>query len=181
MKLSVNGAITKAKSVTIGSWNRVLLTRVDLENVHRLALSEARKSPCKRRKYGTVIFTVFKVGVEIGAIASNERVSKCCDYECIRETLNIEPFQNGEIGAEIHAEQAALILNGKAKPRQQIFLAGVYANGKEIYNPKPCYSCLRMLKYTGFKSVHYWDGYEYQVKSVAEYMEEYDFIHAPDA
>lgn len=140
------------------------------------------KSPCSRRKYGTVIFEIHRDGIQILTVTNNARVSTVCNARCIRDWMNVEPFTNSELGAEIHAEQAALINTGPCKSSRQIlFLAGVQSTGQEIKSPRPCYTCLRMIAFAGYKSIYTYDGLEYSAKTVAQYMEEYDFIHAPDA
>lgn len=114
---------------------------------------QAVKSPCARRKYGVAI--VNKDGSVV--YGHNERVTRCCnDLVCAREKYDVQHGQNTEMGAEIHAEQAALINWGKRASSDWYFLIAGSSKGGQLLGVQlyPCYVCARMVKYAGFKCIY---------------------------
>ncbi len=110
-------------------------------------------SPCTRRKYGAII--VDDVGYQ--TFATNERVGKCCGPNlCARDNLGVRKageHPSVEVGAEIHAEQAALIKWEHDYQRlYHILLVGSDHLGilPKIEQHYPCHVCAMMLKYAGF-------------------------------
>jgi len=126
-----------------------------IEPYYKIALKAAKESPCTRRKYGAVI------GYDSDPImvtGTNARVSGCCDGYCVRDRAGVVNGSRTELGAEVHAEQAALI---NAPKRGEVFvLAGWQVqNGFELTELKgtavyPCLVCARMIKYAGYRWVH---------------------------
>lgn len=128
----------------------------------------ALKSPCTRRKYGVAIFAMDKrTGDIFDAIyAENARVTDCCNGNaCVRDRLGIKHAQSVEKGAEVHAEQAALIKWNAASALDWIFVIAGYGGGlypadrknsQELtgVNLYPCYTCARMIAYAGFPKVY---------------------------
>jgi deoxycytidylate deaminase len=114
-----------------------------------LALEEAKKSPCVRRKYGAIFFKD-----NINVLAHNKRVSRCCDGICIRDVMSITHGHNTDVGAEIHAEQA-LLINSNYVAGYWFLIAGYGKNGQPLYGLEnwPCYSCARMIKEAGITRV----------------------------
>jgi deoxycytidylate deaminase len=117
-----------------------------------LAQSIALQSPCVRRKYGCVITN----GVDT-IVTNNQRVSNCCNDGCVRDQLRVEHGSRTDIGAEIHAEQAALIRWGRTVDKNtQVLVQGFYKDSlipmwdKFLY---PCHTCASMLKFAGFRNV----------------------------
>lgn len=120
-----------------------------------LAEETAKLSECLRRKYGVVIVNKDEVVVT----GANTRVTRCCsDKECCRNLYKIHHGQNTEFGAEVHAEQAALINWIKTEPVSDwsFIIAGFSGDGNKLYGPQlyPCYVCARMIKYAGFKIIY---------------------------
>lgn len=119
-----------------------------------IAQEVALKSECVRRKYGVVIYR--KDGTD-SVTGANVRVSRCCNNDCARERFDVKHGQNTELGAEVHAEQAALISwKGYSADDWDFIIAGYDAREKRLASTQlyPCYVCARMIKYAGFKIIY---------------------------
>lgn len=116
-------------------WSKLIVAR-------DIALIEAKKSPCVRRKYGAILFST-----DGYVAAHNNRVSRCCDGICIRDVMNIGHGHNTDIGAEIHAEQS-LLVKYKKQEKDRLLIAGYGRDGNPLYGLDcwPCYSCTRIIK-----------------------------------
>lgn len=126
----------------------------------KLAEEIAHLSPCIRRKYGAVI--AYESEYLEYTVAFNERVSDCCYGSfCSRNAMSL--FSGGgkvrvEVGAEVHAETAALIkaqgLYGHRK--SCLILVGFLENGTELYgtNVYPCHVCALNIRFAGFKFIY---------------------------
>lgn len=118
-----------------------------------IAEEEALRSPCVRRKYGVVITH----NKEIATTAFNTRIGKCCNgSDCVRNRFKTEHAQDIEKGAEIHAEQAALLLwKGVPTESTTFYLAGYDKNGKLLTGKacRPCHLCAMLIKFAGFTHV----------------------------
>jgi deoxycytidylate deaminase len=134
-----------------------------LKPYFKIALEEAKKSPCVRRQYGAMIVydwygDVGDEGTEWNPwhLAHNARVTKQCDEWCIRDRIPTSHGQNMERGAEIHAEQAALIKAGIHHLHSYFIVVGI-AHGKELLgvNSWPCHACAIMLKWAGYQYIWY--------------------------
>jgi len=117
-----------------------------------LAQSIALQSPCVRRKYGCVITN----GINTVA-TNNQRVSGCCNNGCVRDLFHVGHGARTDMGAEVHAEQAALIRWDKPIDKNtQVLVQGFYREEKiplhtqDLY---PCHTCAMMLKFAGFRNV----------------------------
>lgn len=140
------------QSATILSGNNGLFTKQKLSKLIKardLALEEAKKSPCVRRKYGAVLFYG-----ENYILAHNNRVSRCCDNMCIRDVMNAQHGHNTDIGAEIHAEQSLLVKN-HTPTNYQLLIVGINRDGNLLNGLEcwPCYSCARIIKEAGIERV----------------------------
>lgn len=122
----------------------------NIEPYYKIALKEAAKSPCVRRKYGV---TIIYDDVTLYTTGFNDRVTRACNTVCVRERYKLENGSRTELGAEVHAEQAALI--GAPKKGVAIVLAGLREEeelkGVEVY---PCLVCARMVKYAGYGFIY---------------------------
>jgi deoxycytidylate deaminase len=124
-----------------------------LTNDHLTVTRElADESPCVRRRYGCLITN----GKET-IVTNNLRVSKCCNQQCVRQTGDLPHGQNVDYGAEIHAEQAALIKwNFPVDRRTVLLIQGFSSNTDTVLCDEdlyPCHVCALMIKYAGFKSI----------------------------
>jgi len=121
-----------------------------------IATTEAKKSPCIRRRFGTVIVT-YGPDIEFTA-AHNERVGKCCGGNvCARTRLALNNGERTEVGAEIHAETAALIKHGPRNGRDGfVICAGVDAHNQPLYGKivYPCHACAMAIKFAGFRQIY---------------------------
>jgi len=131
----------------------------------KIALDEARKSPCVRRKYGAML--VYDWYGDVGDVDEwnpwhltfNERVTnQCTEGLCIRQRIRTHHGQNVERGGEIHAEQAILIKAGIYRLHSYLVLVGVDGTtGQELIGNDclPCHTCAVMLKWAGYRFVYY--------------------------
>jgi deoxycytidylate deaminase len=120
----------------------------------KIAAKTAEESPCVRRKYGAV---VAYAGSDIRFIpATNARVAKCCDGACMRTRLSLMNGERTEVGAEVHAEIAALIRAGEYEDGAYFILVGFDNRGKELYgkNVYPCHACALAIKFAGYDHVY---------------------------
>lgn len=117
-----------------------------------LAEQCALTSPCLRRKYGATIANSTSV-----MVYSNMRVGHCCDGGlCVRDRYGSGHGENVERGAEIHAEQAALLLWKRGFGRgTHLYLAGYGRDGKLLTGKqcRPCHTCALMIKFVGLNFV----------------------------
>lgn len=145
------------------------MAAVTIEDV----LSLASFSECSRRKYGAVITDYSGWPLSTGY---NKRVGTCCNGVCVRDRLGMEHGQNTDSGAEVHAEQAALISLRYNDRGNRVYVAGLDSDGTPFngFQNRPCYSCSRMLKYGGFETVYLpFDG-EWQSVSIDDIMENWE-------
>lgn len=168
----------KMQSVTIGNWSENLKPIWDrLIWARNLALEEAKKSPCVRRKYGAILFYTDEYAAENKFFAAhNNRVSNCCNGSCIRDMLSIQHGHNTDLGAEVHAEQSLLVHNWY-HDEESFLIAGYDRNGNALFGQEcwPCYSCARIVKEAGIKSV--WvpmENEEFETYSIDSILEQYE-------
>lgn len=116
-------------------------------------LNIARASECVRRKYGAIVASSSMQQLSYGF---NKRVGTCCNGSCVRDSLQIKHGTNTDAGAEIHAEQAALVNLWPDSARDSIYVAGIGPDGVPLngFDNSPCYSCARMIKYVGITDVY---------------------------
>jgi deoxycytidylate deaminase len=137
-----------------------------LEPYFKIALEEASKSPCLRRKYGAMLIYDWYGDVGEGVdewnpwhLAFNAGVTnQCAGGICIRNRIPSRHGQNAERGAEIHAEQAILIKAGIYRLHSYLILVGIDSKtGQELMGNDclPCHVCAVMLKWAGYRFVYY--------------------------
>lgn len=138
-----------------------------LESYYKIARMVALESPCARRKYGTVIGYNSDPVMVIGV---NRRVTRACNDACIRNRAGIMNGSRTELGAEVHAEQAALI---DAPRKGDIFLnaAWGYNHQQELVelfgvDCYPCLTCARMIKYAGYRYVYLKESASLPIKAI---------------
>lgn len=135
----------------------------------------ARQSECTRRKYGAVItgkYSSFEL-----ASGYNKRVGTCCNGVCARDSLSLGHGQNTDAGAEIHAEQMALIeFEWDAEHASRIYVAGLDKDGNPMngFDNAPCYSCARMIKYAGIQDVYLPVDGEFERFDIDDIMETWE-------
>lgn len=153
-------------------------TYEDIDYVYRFA---QENSPCVRRKYGVLIRRHNYTDI----VATNRRVGRCCNETlCARDTMQVKSgltHERVEVGAEIHAEQAALIhwnINDR-KPYQLLIVGsdhlGIMPKVEQHY---PCHVCAMMLKYAGFDYI--WtpkDKTELQAISISEVIDYHERLY----
>lgn len=141
----------------------------------KLAYEIAKQSPCLRRKYGAV---VAYAGPDIDCIqTTNMRMNaRCCGKDhCIRDRVRVPNGTRTEMGGEIHAETAALILTGIKKHNAYFILAGIDSKGKPLYGKDayPCHACAMALKFAGYKYIHLLGGPDdIRAYSIAKILED---------
>lgn len=143
------------------NWNEILSLSLasDLEILYKDAVEQAKRSPCLRRKYGVVIaYQDENLGITRHIHGYNQRISRCCNGNlCARERFQASHGEKVEIGAEIHAEQAALINhhNDDLNIHPIFVIACLDGHDREIFGPMtfPCHTCALMVQYAGFNQV----------------------------
>lgn len=134
----------------------------------------AKQSPCVRRQYGCLI-----TNGDFTTVTCNQRVSSCCKNGCVRDHLALNHGQSVDLGAEIHAEQAALIKwNLPIDKHTKILNQGYYSSTGELMHDEalyPCHVCALMIKYAGFKFVYITDSlgriYSVSIDEIISYRE----------
>lgn len=156
---------------------RRLIPIKKLEPYFKIAAEEARKSECIRRQYAACI--VYEDSFE-WVVASNSRVSRCCNGNiCARNRVGVDNGERVEVGAEIHAETAAIILSGGLKKKNSHFiLVGFYHGKEELYgsNVYPCHTCALNIKFAGYSTIFIKESEDniipININKIIEYREE---------
>lgn len=97
-------------------------------------------------------------------LGTNERVSRACDTLCARTRLYIRHGERVEVGAEVHAEQSALInwtpfydiTDTRSEFDWHFMISGWdMVTQKELFGRQvyPCHVCALMVKHAGFRTV----------------------------
>lgn len=151
-----------------------------LEPYHKIAQEEAKKSPCARRQYGAVVTHTREFYYSVG---NNARVSECCKGICARTRYGLQNGERVEVGAEVHAETAALIAYNPPNPGKAVVILAGYAGERELLGVDvyPCHTCAVNLKYANINYVYLKnkDGYLGPV-SMSEIIEYREAEWAPD-
>lgn len=106
----------------------------------------ASKGNCKKRNYGCAIFTSHGHLVNIGVTHAPHECKKC-------KREKEKPGHGYDRCPSIHAEQHAL-LNAIIPAGSVAFLACFDAvTREEIVDPKPCPTCVKLLKEAGIREV----------------------------
>jgi deoxycytidylate deaminase len=113
-------------------------------------------------------------------VTANMRVSKCCNGFCVRDLGGFKHGQAVDVGAEVHAEQAALIKwNKPVDKHTKLLIQGYKGSSTELFyeeNLYPCHVCALMIKYAGFRSVtvtnRLGDMYTVDIDEIISYREE---------
>lgn len=130
----------------------------NLRPYFQIAVDESNKSPCSRRRYGCVI-TWESTSFDNFVVGANYRMTDCCNgVACARTRFDTVHGARVEIGAEIHAETAALIRWGSLPEDDSnpvVILVG-FAGEKELRGSDvyPCHVCAVNLKFAGFKYIY---------------------------
>src|SRR5688572_21403431 len=145
------------------------MTSIKIEYV----LAIARYSPCVRRKYGALIADESNFTLATGY---NERVSDCCNEGCVRDELKIQHGRNTDAGAEVHAEQAALINLKSFYSPMVLYVAGLNKDGVPLngFDAAPCYSCARMAAYAGIYNIYLPVDDEWEKFDINDIMETWE-------
>lgn len=129
-----------------------------LEPYFKIAEDEARKSPCVRRQYGAVIIDVSEGNIHFTA-ENNSRVSNCCRGFCVRNEMDLPTdgrHISVEVGAEVHAETAALIAHNRLEGGTRIMVLVGFKGQRELLSEDvwPCHVCALNLKFAGIRYVY---------------------------
>lgn len=128
-----------------------------LEPYFKIAAEVAKKSPCTRRQYGSVIVANGRTyAPEVWHVAEcNSRMSRCCNGICARDRFNTRHGQRTEVGAEIHSETAALIASRIPAKESHFVLVG-FENGHELRGSAayPCHACIMAIKFAGYTHIY---------------------------
>lgn len=162
--MSINGNILGTENFPVFKENPM----VSIEYM----INIANMSECIRRKYSSVIISYEGVVMSVG---HNQRVGNCCNNgQCVRNRLNVRHGTNTDSGAEVHAEQAALINANLAYfTPKDIYVLGLDENGIILngLQSSPCYSCARMVVFAGISWVYLPVDGEWERFSIDDIME----------
>lgn len=115
-----------------------------------IAQKTARESPCVRRQYGAVLV---RPDIMYHMAACNSRVSQCCKGICARDRVQLRNGERVEVGAEVHAETAALIAYGREDVADSVLVLAGFSGERELLSPEvwPCHTCAMNLKFAGIR------------------------------
>ena len=138
-----------------------------------IALSVAKRSPCKRRKYGAIIV----VGDAIVSTGYNgpARGSTNCEIGCIKDLLNLPHLQAYEFCPAVHAEENAIInaaRNGAAVKGGVLYISGYDVKTGEIVKAEPCERCKRAIINAGIEKIVIKTSDSYEEIKVKELVED---------
>lgn len=121
----------------------------------KMAQEEAKKSPCVRRQFGAVIVSP-STAIPYHVAQYNQRVSQCCKGICARDRAQVRNGERVEVGAEIHAETAAIIDYNPPNGERGILVLAGYSGERELLSTEvwPCHTCAVNLKFTGIRYVY---------------------------
>lgn len=125
-----------------------------LQPYFKIAEGEAMKSPCQRRQYAALIGYRSIEDNPLWVVETNSRQSRCCSGVCVRSSFKFVNGERVEVGAEIHAETAALI---SAQHKGEAFiLVGFTGPTSPLYgeNVYPCHTCALNIKFAGYKYIY---------------------------
>lgn len=131
---------------------RVITSKL-LEPYFLIAENAAYESPCQRRQYAALIAYGGPKADPLFVVETNNKQSRCCDGFCARDTFSVNNGERVEVGAEVHAETAALI---KQPKKGWVFiLVGQTTKGKALYGTSvyPCHTCALNIKFAGYKNI----------------------------
>lgn len=154
----------------------------DLRPYFKIADDKLKESPCVRRQYAALIaYSDPEMILPLWVVETNNRQSRCCDGECIRSAYGVRNGERIEMGAEVHAETAALI---SAPTKGEVFiLAGQTSQGTPLYGKDvyPCHGCALAIKFAGYKHIYIRsDKSTITAVSIADIIEERESEWEPD-
>jgi len=121
----------------------------------RMAEEEAKLSQCTRRQFGSVIMPLLQ-DTPYHIVRANRRVSNCCNGGCARDRATLRSMERVEIGAEVHAETAAIIDYKPRKSGPSLMVHVGFSGARELLGTEawPCATCAKNIKYIGLKYVY---------------------------
>jgi dCMP deaminase len=143
----------------------------DLRPYFRVAEEHQEHSPCIRRKYAALIGYSDIKDNPLWVVETNSRQSRCCNGTCVRSDRGFLNGERVEMGAEIHAETAALIA---ARNKGDVFILTGRSQSGPLYGPNvyPCHGCALAIRFAGYKHIHIkTDKDTIQAVSIAEIIE----------
>lgn len=131
---------------------RVITSKL-LEPYFLIAENAAKESPCQRRQYAALIAYGGPNADPLFVVENNNRQSRCCNGECARTAYSVNNGERVEVGAEVHAETAALIR--QPKKGWVFLLVGQTTKGNPLYGKDvyPCHVCALNIKFAGYKNI----------------------------
>lgn len=130
---------------------------VSIKQIHPyylIASRTAKLSPCDRRQYGAVVIDR-KDGMNYAA-ECNSRQSRCCNTVCARTRMQFRNGERVEVGAEVHAETAAIIAFGGTGSDTAVMVLAGFSGNRELLSEDayPCHTCALNIKFAGIKWVY---------------------------
>jgi dCMP deaminase len=119
-----------------------------------IAKTVAQRSPCIRRKYGSVIIKNDAI-ISTGYNGPARGVINCFEVGCIKEIKNLPHGMAYEDCPAVHAEENAVVnaaRNGSNVLGGTLFISGIDEDGK-LVEAMPCTRCKRILINAGIERV----------------------------
>jgi len=120
-----------------------------------IAKAVALRSPCLRRKYGTII-VVNDAIVSTGYNGPARGSTNCEEVGCIKDILNLPHYSGYDYCPAVHAEENAVInaaRNGSSVLGGTLYLYGIDVKTNKPVAGMPCPRCKRVLINAGIKEV----------------------------
>jgi len=120
-----------------------------------IAKAVSARSPCIRRQFGAIIVKNDAV-VSTGYNGPARGVINCMEVGCIKNELNIPPYEGYDYCPGVHAEENSLInaaRHGTSVLGGILYLYGQRVDGNSSIEGKPCERCKRAIINAGIKEV----------------------------
>lgn len=120
-----------------------------------IAKAVCMRSPCIRRRFGAIIVKDDTV-VSTGYNGPARGVINCMEVGCIKNELNIPPYEGYDYCPGVHAEENSLInaaRHGTSVLGGVLYLYGQKFNGDSLTEGKPCARCKRAIINAGIEEV----------------------------
>ncbi len=140
-----------------------------------IAKAVALRSPCLRRKYGSIIVKD-DVIVSTGYNGPARGSTNCMEMGCIKDELNLPHYSGYDYCPAVHSEENAVInaaRNGSSVLGGILYIYGVDVKTNKPVPGIPCPRCKRVLINAGIKQVITIDENEKIVKhNIQDWIEE---------
>lgn len=120
-----------------------------------IAKAVCERSPCIRRKFGAIVVKDDTV-VSTGYNGPARGVVNCLQVGCLKDELEIPPYEGYEYCPGVHAEENAVInaaRHGASVLGGTLYLYGQEFETGEVFEGRPCDRCRRTIINAGIEEV----------------------------